>query len=148
MKKRVFGRHLSRDIGARRALFRSQVRALVLFGAIRTTKAKAKAVQGMAEKLVTIAKEGTVINRRRIYALLGNDRKTTDTLFKLIGPTFLSRSGGYTRIVKLQPRRGDRAELARLEWSEKVQTQDKVQEKAKKGKDAKPQTEKQEKTKK
>lgn len=120
MKKRVFGRHLSRDIGARRALFRSQVRALVLFGAIKTTKAKAKAVQGTVEKLVTIAKEGTVTNRRRIYALLGNDRKTTDTLFKLIGPTFLSRSGGYTRIVKLQPRRGDRAEIARLEWSEKI----------------------------
>ncbi len=134
MKKRVVGKKFSRGSGARRSLFRSLIRALVLHGAIVTTKAKAKVIQKQIDRIVNIAKKGTVAKRRQVYAILGNDRKTTDGLFKKIAPNFSDRVGGYTRIVNLPRRRGDAAEMARLEWVKEIVVKDTVKKKSKKDK--------------
>jgi len=122
MKKRIFGRKLSRGSGARKALYRSLIKALVEHGSITTTKVKAKTIQRDVEKIVNIAKIDSVVARRRVYAKLGNDRRTTDNIFKLIAPKFSAKKGGYTRIINLPRRRGDFAEMARFEWTETVTT--------------------------
>ncbi len=120
MNKRKFGRKLGRGQGARKALFRSITKALVEHGSITTTKAKAKAFQGEIDKLVGLAKEGSVVSRRRVYAKLGNDRKTTDKIFQVVAKAFEDRKGGYTRTVNLPLRRGDNAETVQLEWTEEI----------------------------
>ena len=127
MKKRVYGRKLSRGLNARRALFRALIRAIVMHGSIEITKAKAKSVQADIDKLVTLARVGGINERRRIYAYLGNDRKTTDKLIETVKNSFSSRESGFTRIIKLPRRKGDGAEIAKLEWTDKIQVQDKVQ---------------------
>ena len=116
MKKRVLGRKFSRGQGARRALFRSLIRAMVSSGSIKTTKAKAKTIQREMDRVINMAKPGGVTAQRRVYAKLGNDKKTTKALFENIVPVFGGRTGGYTRITNLPRRRGDAAEMARLEW--------------------------------
>ena len=131
MKKRVFGRKLSRDRGSREALYRSLVKALVLHGEIKTTYAKAKAIKPQIERLVSMAKNESVSTRRRVYASLANDRKTTDSLFG-IASQFTERNSGFTRIIKLPERRGDRSSIVRLEWSRKVKIQTKKEGKEKK----------------
>jgi len=131
MKKKVYGRKLSRGLNARKALFRALIRAIVMHGSIETTKAKAKSVQADIDKLITLAKAGGLSERRRIMAHLGNDRKTTDLLIKTVKSSFSSRNSGYTRIVKLPSRKGDRAELARLEWTDKVKVEEKKKAKLK-----------------
>lgn len=120
MKKKVFGRKLSRDFGSRKALFRSLVRSLVKHGSIRTTKAKAKAIQGEVDRYVNLAKAGSVTSRRRLLELLGNDRVTTESIIGIVKSSFLQRTGGYTRIVNLPVRRGDAAEIVKLEWTEEI----------------------------
>jgi len=120
MKKRVFGRQLSRERDTRRALFRSLIRALVKHGKIKTTKAKAKAIQADIDKLVNLAKKDSISAKRRVFAILGNDKETTKKLLIEVVPSFLDRSGGYTRIVLLPARRGDAAQIVRLEWVKKI----------------------------
>jgi len=134
MKKKVYGRQLSRSVTARRALFRALIRAIVMHGSIKTTKAKAKSVQSDIDKLVTLAKAGGINERRRIYARLGNDRKTTDMLMEIVKRSFSSRTSGFTRIVKLPRRKGDGAEIAKLEWTDKVKVVEKKKVKGKAGK--------------
>jgi large subunit ribosomal protein L17 len=129
MRKRVFGRNFSRDKGSRNALFRSLIRALILHGKIQTTKAKAKAIQGAVDKLLSIAKKGDVSARRRAYAILANDRGATDKLFNSVAKTFVDVKSGFTRITNLPPRRGDFAQMARIEWTKEV-----AEEKSKKAK--------------
>lgn len=131
MKKKVYGRKLSRGLNARRALFRTLIRAIVMHGSIETTKAKAKAVQADIDKLVTIAKVGGVNERRRVHSHLGNDRRTTDKLFEIVKTSFSSRKSGFTRIVKLPRRKGDGAEIAKLEWTDKVKVSEKKEVKSK-----------------
>ena len=120
MNKHVFGRKLSRSRPAREALFSSLIRALILSGKMETTRAKAKAVQGEVEKMVTLAKKGSLSGRRKVLAKLDNDRKVCDLLFQKVAPAFISRSSGFTRIVHLSVRRGDAAQMVRMEWTEKV----------------------------
>lgn len=120
MKKRVFGHKFGRGSGARRALFRSLIRALVAEGRIETSKAKAKTTQKRVERLVNLAKGKGVSKRRQVYAMLGNDRETTDDLFNKIAQSFVDRVGGYTRIINLGRRRGDASEMARLEWVKEI----------------------------
>jgi len=127
MRKRVFGFKLGRGKGARRALFRSVIRALVAHGLVKTTKAKAKAVRSDINKIVGLSKEGGVTKRRQVYALLGNDRVTTDHLFRKIAPQLKDRPGGYTRTINLPRRRGDMAEMVRLEWVKEIVKSDKRQ---------------------
>ena len=121
MKKRVFGRQLSRDRDTRRALFRSLIRALVEHGKINTTKAKAKAIQADIDKLVNLAKKDSISAKRRIFAILGNDKETTKKILKEVVPSFSDRSGGYTRIVPLPARRGDAAQIVRFEWVKEIE---------------------------
>ena len=128
MRKRVFGRHLSRGGGARKALFRSLVRALVISGKIETTKAKAKAVIGEVDKLVNLAQAKD--SSRRISEFFGNDRKMTQQ-FTSLARSFTGKKGGFTRLINLTRRTGDFAEIVRLEWSEGAPDNDKEDKTAK-----------------
>lgn len=118
MKKKVFGFKLSRETDTRRALFRSLAKALILHGSIKTTKQKALAVRPFIEKLVSKAQENSVSSKRNVLALLGNDRKVLEKLSS-VAPLF-SRKSGFIRLVPLIARRGDKSEIVRLEWSEKI----------------------------
>ncbi len=81
---------------------------------IRTTEAKAKALRPVAERLITFAKRGDVAARREVLKVVP-DRDVVHRLFSEIGPRFADRDGGYTRILKLGPRHGDNAPMARIE---------------------------------
>lgn len=90
--------------------------ALALFArsAIQTTLAKSKELRRFAEPLITLAKEDTVTNRRRAFAALRDDA-VVNRLFTEIAPAYADRPGGYTRILRMHHRKGDAAELARIE---------------------------------
>lgn len=83
-------------------------------GRITTTQAKARALRPYAERLITKAKRGDLHARRLVLATL-HDRDVVANLFEVVGPRFAEREGGYTRILKLEPRKGDRAEMAMIE---------------------------------
>ena len=121
MKKKVFGRQLSRERDTRRALIRSLARALVINGKIVTTKAKAKAIQGYVEKLVTLGKTGGIPARRKLYAVLANDRTIVDFIVERVAPAFNAKKSGFTRIINLPRRLGDNAQMVRFEWTEEVE---------------------------
>ncbi len=106
-RKRVI--KLNREPEHRKALIRNIVRGLFLSGRVETTLARARAARQVAERLITRAKEDTVHNRREARRFLV-DRVLTNRLFTDIAPVYRERPGGYTRIVKLGPRRGDCAE--------------------------------------
>lgn len=99
---------------------RSLVRAIVVSGKVVTTKAKAKAIVGEVDKLVTLAKKKTLDSRRRVLAFLGNDREAAERLVNTLAPSFSNRNSGYARIVLLPPRKGDHAQMARLEWVDEI----------------------------
>ncbi|MGZ5419192.1 MAG: 50S ribosomal protein L17, partial [Solirubrobacterales bacterium] len=82
---------------------------------IRTSQAKAKAVKPEVEKLITLAKRGSLHARRQALSALGQDKFTVYKLFEEVAPRYAQRNGGYTRIVKLGPRRSDSAEMVFLE---------------------------------
>lgn len=118
MKNRIFGRQLNRSRKSRRALFRAQTKALVEYGQIKTTIAKAKALQPFVEKIMTLTKKDTLPARRAVLAKLANDKKTTAKLFADIA-NVKARNSGFTRIVRLPKRKGDFAQMARFEWVER-----------------------------
>ncbi|MCI0499041.1 MAG: 50S ribosomal protein L17 [Planctomycetales bacterium] len=132
MRHRVAGRQLSRTSEHRLALRRNMAASLFEHETISTTLEKAKEVRGFAEKLITLAKKGTLPARRRAIALLNNrsifaeeDGKMVKKgtvigkLFSEIGPRYLDRAGGYTRIIKLPKRRlGDGGQLVLLQLVE------------------------------
>lgn len=120
MRKKVYGRQLSRETGSRRALYRSLIRALVEHNRINTTKAKAKSVIPMIDKVINLAKRNSVAANRRVFSILGNDKKTAKAIFEIVAPKFSGRTGGFTRIVNLPRRRGDLAKVVRLEWVENM----------------------------
>lgn len=121
MNKKVFGRKLSRSRPAREALFATLARALILNGKMVTTRAKAKAVQGYIENFVTLAKKGDLSRRRRILASLDNAQDALEFLYKNVVPAFSSRTSGYTRIISLPRRKGDNAQMVRMEWTDKIE---------------------------
>lgn len=131
MNKKVFGRKLSRSRPAREALFASLTRSLILNGKIETTKAKAKAVIGSAEKMVTLAKKGGVSERRNVFAQLDNSKEATDMLFGSIAKAFSGKNSGFIRAISLPRRHGDNSEMLRLEWTEKVEVEEKKKEEKK-----------------
>src|SRR5438552_683072 len=109
------GRKLNRNQSHRTALYRNLTRALIEHGRIITTVAKAKAVRPFAEKLITLAKKGTLHARRLAIARL-RDKDAVKRLFDEIGPRFADRPGGYTRVIKRHERRlGDAGPTAFLE---------------------------------
>ena len=97
----------------RRSVLANLTSALVLHAKVDTTFARAKAVQRFAERAITLARRGDLHARRIVFARL-RDKAAVDKLFNELGPAFADRNGGYTRVVKLGPRRGDGAEQARL----------------------------------
>jgi large subunit ribosomal protein L17 len=106
---------LSRDSAHRRSLMRNLSRELIEHERIRTSQAKAKAVKPEVEKLITLAKRGGLHARRQALSELGQDRFVVHKLFEEIAPRYAERPGGYTRIVKLGPRRSDSTEMVFLE---------------------------------
>ena len=107
-------RKLGRDSSARKALFRSVLTSFFRHGRIETTEAKAKEVSGLADQLITLAKRGDLAARRTAIARL-YDEDFVRKLFDEIADKYKDRQGGYTRILKLGPRRGDAAPMALLE---------------------------------
>src|ERR1700690_978126 len=106
---------LSRDPDHRRALLANLSKEVIEHERITTTQAKAKAVKPEVEKLITLAKRGDLHARRQALAALGQDKFTVYKLFEEIAPRYTERPGGYTRILKLGPRRSDSTEMVLLE---------------------------------
>ena len=117
MRHKVVGRRLSRSTGQRRALFRGLVTDLLGYEKITTTEAKAREVRSLADKMITLGKRGGLHARRQALAFI-LDEKTVEKVFEYLAPRYAERNGGYTRIVKLGPRLGDGAPMARLELVE------------------------------
>jgi large subunit ribosomal protein L17 len=114
MRHRVAGRQLDISSGHRRALYRNLVTDLLRYEKITTTEAKAKEVRGLADRMITLGKQGKLHSLRRVLAFV-TDEKVSHKLFTELAPRFAQRSGGYTRIIKLGPRLGDGAPVVRLE---------------------------------
>ncbi len=115
MRHSIKGKKLSRTTDARKQLLRNLVRELIFHGEIRTTLAKAKAAQGLVEKLVTKAKKGSRAQLNRLRSELAN-REAEVMLLSDAKGRFSPRTSGYTRIIKLGPRMGDGAEEAILSF--------------------------------
>lgn len=113
MRHRVAGRRLGRSMGHRRALYRNLVTELFRHDRIRTTEAKAKAVQAEAEKLITIAKRRDVQAHRQLAAVLTDEAVTRRVMDEVV-PRYLERPGGYTRVLHLGQRLGDGAPMVLL----------------------------------
>jgi len=127
MRHRVAGKRLNRSVGHRTALRRNLVTELFRYERIRTTRAKAEAIRGQAEKLVTLAKRGLVageveqareLHARRLAAGRLNDPAIVQKLFSDIAPRYVDRPGGYTRMLKMGFRKGDAAQMVLLELVE------------------------------
>lgn len=114
MRHKVAGYKLKRDVGARNALFRGLVTSVIEHERIITTVPKAKAVKPLVERMITLAKEDTLHSRRQAAAVIESPA-TLKKLFDKLGTRFGQRNGGYARIVRLGPRKGDGAEQAMLE---------------------------------
>lgn len=117
MRKRVFGKKLSRERGSREALFVSLVENLVINKKIITTKAKAKAILGDVDKLVILAKKGTLASKRQILKNLRGNKEVATILWRDIVKLFEAKMSGFTRIIPLVSRKGDMAEMVKLEWT-------------------------------
>ena len=114
MRHQKRGRKLGRDSAHRKSLYANLTAELIQHGRIRTTLAKAKRLRPVAERLVTKAKRGDLHSRRQVMTVV-RDKTVVHGLFTEIGPRYINRPGGYTRIVKLGPRRSDSAEMVFLE---------------------------------
>ena len=104
-------RKLGRTSDQRKAMLRAMVTYLLENGQIKTTVTRAKEVAPVAEKMITLAKENNLASYRAALAYITKE-DVANKLFKEIGPKYADRNGGYTRIVKIGPRRGDAAEMA------------------------------------
>ena len=124
MRHRKAGKKLNRDRDDRRRLRVALTREMIEHERIKTTRAKAEFVRGTVEKLITLAKRGLAhenpmrgVHARKIAASrLNNDRVLVQKLFDNIAPRYTERPGGYTRILKLGPRKGDAADMVILEF--------------------------------
>ena len=106
---------LSRDASHRKALLANLCKEVIQHERIKTSEAKAKAVKPELEKLITLAKRGDLHARRQALSALGQDKFTVYKLFEEVAPRYGQRPGGYTRILKLGPRRSDATEMVLLE---------------------------------
>ena len=125
MRHQVAGYKLGRSKGARIALRRTLIKQFFTHERITTTRAKAEAIRGEAERMITVARRsadaedvGKVNARRLIASRLGGGNDVIKKLFDDIAPRFASRNGGYTRMLKLGPRLGDAADMVLLELVE------------------------------
>jgi large subunit ribosomal protein L17 len=135
MRHGMVNRKLGRTSAHRNALFRNQLASLIDKERIITTLPKAKELRPQIERLITLARTDSVHNRRQAVRVV--DETMVAKLFDTLGPRFADRPGGYTRIIKLGPRRGDAAEIAILEFVDfKLDTEPKEEAPAKKAKAA------------
>jgi large subunit ribosomal protein L17 len=114
MRHNVAGRRLGRSTGHRQALYRNLVTELLKHEKIITTEAKAREVRPVAEKMITLGKKSGLHSYRQALSYV-LDKKVTAKIFAELGPRYKERPGGYTRIVKLEPRLGDGAPMVQLE---------------------------------
>src|SRR5580693_5141417 len=122
MRHRNSGRQLSRTSSHRHALLRNMATSLLRHETIRTTVPKAKELRRVVEPLITLAKIDSVAKRRLAYARL-RDVAVVEKLFDDLGPRFKARAGGYTRILKMEPRPGDSADMALMQLVEEVKAE-------------------------
>lgn len=123
MRHRRYGKKLGRDTGHRKALRLNLTRSLLQHERIKTTRAKADFIRAHVEKIITKAKRGlahedpqrAVHARRLVASKLNNDRVLVQKIFDELAPRYADRPGGYTRILKLGPRKGDAAEMVLIE---------------------------------
>ena len=108
------GHRLGSDASHQKALLANLVSSLIAAEYLVTTEAKAKALRPIAERMITKAKKGDLHNHRQVVSFI-RDKDMASKLFSEIGPRYASRNGGYTRILKLGPRHGDNAPMARIE---------------------------------
>ncbi|MEO0454988.1 MAG: 50S ribosomal protein L17 [Cyanobacteria bacterium P01_A01_bin.114] len=106
--------HLGKPADQRRALLRSLTTELIRNGRIKTTQARAKAVRSEAERMITLAKEGSLSARRRALGYM-YDKDLVHALFEQVPDRYADRNGGYTRVVRTVSRRGDNAPMAIIE---------------------------------
>ena len=124
MRHQIAGYRLGRSTGARVALRRNLIKQFFTHERITTTRAKAAAIRGEAEKLITLARNSAQksdiekVNARRLVASKLGDNQILKRLFDEIAPRYANRNGGYTRVMKLGPRMGDSAEMVILELVE------------------------------
>jgi large subunit ribosomal protein L17 len=112
---RVDGRKLSRKHGPRLAMYKALTVSILRYEKVKTTEAKAKEISGQVERMITIAKRGDLAARRAVVAQLPNEPLVVSKLFDEIVPKYADRTSGYTRIVRIGPRRGDAAEIVQIE---------------------------------
>jgi large subunit ribosomal protein L17 len=109
------GKRFGGDAAHHKAMMGNLVASMIAAEAVVTTEAKAKALRPVVEKMVTKAKKGGVYRQRDVISFI-RDREMATKLFEEIGPRYTDRAGGYTRILKLGPRAGDQAPMARIEF--------------------------------
>ncbi len=114
MRHNVTGKSLGRASGHRRAMYRNLVTALLRREKIVTTEAKAKQVRSLAEQMITLGKKSGLHSYRRALAFI-IDKKVAEKVFSELAPRYQERTGGYTRITKLESRLGDNAPMVQLE---------------------------------
>ena len=118
MRHKIAGNKLSRNSSLRKATLRDLAKATLIRQRICTTRTKAKEARKLVDQLITLGKKGTLAAKRRAFSILCDHTLVSD-LFKKTSPRFKNRMGGYTRIIPLGYRRGDNADLAFLELTEK-----------------------------
>ncbi len=111
----IDGRKLGRKTGPRKALYKNLIVAVLRYEQVKTTEARAKEVRGQVDRVITLAKDGSLPARRRILAELPDEPLVVDKLFKEIAPKYGDRTSGYTRIVRLGQRAGDAAPIVQIE---------------------------------
>ena len=117
MRHKLSGRQLSRNAPHRHALMRNMAGSLLRHETIRTTLPKAKELRRVVEPIITLGKIDSIAARRRAFAQL-RDQALVEKLFVDLGPRFKARAGGYTRILKMEPRPGDSADMALMQLVE------------------------------
>jgi large subunit ribosomal protein L17 len=136
MRHRNSGRQLSRNSSHRHAMLRNMATSLLRHETIRTTVPKAKELRRVVEPLITLAKADSLAKRRMAYSRL-RDEGVVEKLFTDLGPRFKARAGGYTRILKMEPRPGDAADMALMQLVESAAAPVENAEDSKAGKAAK-----------
>ena len=108
-------RKLGVDNKHRRSMLANLTRDVIMKGSVVTTETRAKEVRKFVDKMITYGKDGSLVSRRAALAFLHNDNEAVKKVFNELAPSYASRNGGYTRILKLDERRGDNALMAIIE---------------------------------
>ncbi|TAL50148.1 50S ribosomal protein L17 [Patescibacteria group bacterium] len=114
MRHRKKGTILGREKAPREALLRNLAASVILYEKVTTTEAKAKAVKPLVEKAITSGKNQTLAGRRKLMGFFYTEHPVKK-IFEVLGPRYQNRAGGYTRIIKLAPRKNDGAEMVQIE---------------------------------